>query len=303
MNDCSADPIDSIGQFGLYRPEEIIGRGSMATVLRATSPEGKAVAVKVIRADLGGVSLKALADQEARASVLRHPHIVRVLGQGIVGPATADRRADWGPAGELLRRCELLSGCPYFVLELVEGKDAASVAGKLDWPELRRLLLGVLCALQYAHGRGILHRDLKPQNILLPARGRGMAVKIIDWGICWDVAAGSSNSFHDQVAGTPATMSPEQVERRWQDYGPWTDLYAVGCLTWWLVTGRGPFNQRSAAKTMAEHVKTRPGPMPTTGVPEALAGWVARLLAKPIAERPQSAREATSELLAIGGMQ
>jgi serine/threonine protein kinase len=119
-------------------------------------------------------------------------------------------------------------------MELVRGGTLHDVCGRLRWSACRGVLHGLLDALAHAHARDVLHLDIKPANVLLePVGEQRVRPRLGDFGLSGIAADGR------RTAGTPQYMSPEQFRGR--DLGPWSDLYAVGCLAWTLVTGRPPF--------------------------------------------------------------
>ncbi len=202
---------------GEYRLEGRLGRGGMGTAYRGRGPDGEVVAVKVLADDL-------VADAAARrrfekeASVLarlRHPRIVSA-------------------------RTGLLEdgGRLFYAMELVEGSDLSEVLARRGSLPLRRalgLLSDVLAALEFAHGHGILHRDVKPSNVFVLPSGRA---KLGDFGLAR--ADGATRLTETGTAlGTPEYMAPEQAEGEAGE--PRTDVYAAGIVLWELLAGRPPF--------------------------------------------------------------
>ena len=146
------------------------------------------------------------------------------------------------------------------------------------------MLLELLDALGHAHARGVVHRDLKPGNVLLH-RGPAAAprVKLADFGIAHALGPARDEGRADlgDMAGTPAYMPPEQVECRWRDFGPWTDLYALGIMTYQLVLGEPPLHRRGRGRG-ADEAPRRPAAhavaaLPRPGRPR---GWIRKLCAK-----------------------
>lgn len=271
-----------------------LGKGATARVW-AAERNGRPVAVKVIGPCADAAEL---ADQELLAQRLAHPHIARVLGGGAVDAYLnhPDHLVVASP------------GARFVVQELVSGKslhlEVATWGSGARWRQARQVLLGVLYGLQHAHERGLIHRDIKPHNLFVPSRGS--VVKILDWGLCWDLERGKDNPFRGRLTGTPNYMAPEQVEVRWEDYGPWSDLYAVGCLAWWLITGRTVWEERDQRQVLRNQARKPTPKMPSqplhdSGAPDGAEEWCQHLLRKAPAERPQSAREAVAGLLDLGG--
>lgn len=244
------------------------------------------VAVKFLfKHDAAEDYFQAQVQNEVRAvASLDHPGVVRIFDQGRVSAESAG-----------LSRNELVEGTPYMVMELVEGGTLAPEVGRLDWPRLQHLLFSMLRALAHAHSHGVIHRDLKPGNVLLGAGGT--RVVLTDFGLA------SLKHERDQeeefIQGTPAYMAPEQVQGRWRDQGPWTDLYSLGALTWTLVMGRAPFG-RDPVTAQQRHLSESPPALSREGFPEALDGWVRTLMSKHPRGRFQRAAEAAAALEHLG---
>ena len=229
--------------------------------------------VKVLPEDMAGqVSLERFKREIALAARLQHPHIVPLLTAG-----DAD-------------------GLPYFTMPLVEGESLrARIAkhGELPLSEAIRLLREIAAALSYAHERGIVHRDIKPDNVLLS----GGSAMITDFGVAKAISASSNseaghNTSMGVALGTPAYMSPEQasadpaVDHR-------ADIYAFGVLAYELLTGQPPFSGRTPQGLLAAHVTEAPEVITRrrTSIPPALGALVMRCLEKRAADRPQSAMD------------
>ena len=240
------------------------------------------VAVKVLKG-AGATDpwfLQAFRNEVRAVSRLDHPNVVRVYDQGIVS-----EDAEFETEGDLE------AGSPYLVMEWVEG-------GTLDddehavysFKELERVLRQLLGALAHAHGRGVVHRDLKPVNVLVTTAGGRKQVKLADFGLA---RPRDIEGRLDAAGGTPAYMAPEQVAGSWRDQGPWTDLYALGCLAWRLCSGRTPFTGADRDEIRAAHL-TEPLPelVPDFEVPPGFYDWLARLLARRPGERFRFAADA-----------
>ncbi len=215
---------------------------------------------------------------------LNHPGIVHVDDFGEI-----DRDAEHLSAGRLR------AGSPYLVMELVPGGSLKTLTGRFRWSGLRNVLLRLLDALAHAHGRGLIHRDITPGNVL----GDGRIVKLADFGLSHQVESESRRPSETGVSGTPAYMAPEQWESRWRDYGPWTDLYGVGCLAWALVTGFPPFRGLGDIADLRErHLWEKPPPLrPRHNVPAGFERWLRGLLAKDPGRRFRRAADAAWALL------
>jgi eukaryotic-like serine/threonine-protein kinase len=286
-------PRITLGDFLLERR---IASGGMGEVWLATHRTRKLpAAVKLLGGALGPEAAGALVAfrQEVRAvAALDHPGIVMVFDQGTVGPEAAD--ASEG---------RLSVGTPWLAMEYAGGGNLAPLSGHLGWTALRRLLLQLLDALAHAHARSVIHRDLKPANVII-ATGSDLrpGPKLTDFGIAHLLAAtdGPQDGLNP-VMGSPAYMAPEQIEAAWRDFGPWTDLYSLGCLTWTLTTGLPPFVRADAAATSAAHlVDELPALDPAQPLPPGFEGWLRRLLVREPAGRFPSAPDAARALRALG---
>jgi len=267
-----------LGPFVLHN---LLGRGGMGEVWKGVHPpSGQGVAVKVLTRKFARDPwyLESFRTEVRSAAGLDHPNVTPVLDYGEVTEEAA----------ALQKR--LVPGSPWLAMELVAGGSLTQHRGSLEWKVMRRVLLQLLDALAHAHARGVIHRDLKPGNVLLD--GRTGAVRLTDFGL----AHFTGNSpFHDpnEAVGTPAYMAPEQASGRWRDQGPWTDLYAVGCLGFALSTGSPPFGSSDPSTTLTAQVYEPPPPLdPIQAVPPDFEGWLLQLLAKPIGERFTRAADA-----------
>ena len=263
-----------------------IGRGGTGEVWLAAhidgSPDDPPVAIKVLtdHAARDPEYVQAFKREVELASRLDHPHILLVHDFGEI-PAEAEQRSHG----------KLKAGSPWLAMELAEGGHVGERIGTYTWRELRWILQCVLDALAHAHARGVVHRDVKPENVLLAEGG----VKVSDFGLAH--AGGNIQHHH---AGTPHFMAPEQIEGRWRDWGPWTDLYAVGCLAWTLVCGKPPFHAAGLTGALDAHLGTPPPELvPLLPVPEGFEAWLLQLLAKDPLARYRRAADANWALLAM----
>ncbi|MCB9743066.1 MAG: protein kinase [Alphaproteobacteria bacterium] len=276
-------------RIGPFLVDAALGEGGMGAVWRAHhAATGLPVAIKTLRPGrfLSPETTQAARDEILALARLSHPHIVGVLDQGTLGEEEAG-------AG-------LSPGSPYLVMELVEGGTLAPRVGQLDWPTLQAALAQVLDALAHAHARGFVHRDIKPENVLID--GALPRVRLSDFGIAYalnpDRRSGAAVS-----AGTPAYMAPEQVRGELIAQGPWTDLYALGAMSWAMATGAPPFTGATYS-VLHDHVHARPPAfVPCIAAPEGLEGWCRRLLEKHPMRRFRSAAEAAWSLAALAGAQ
>ena len=265
-----------------YRVERELGGGGMSRVFLAQEVRlGRQVVVKVLAPELAaGVSAERFEREIQLAAKLQHPHIVPLL--------TA------GSQGDLL----------YYVMPHIAGESLrARIAHERELPvgETVRILRDVSDALAYAHGHGIVHRDVKPDNVLLS----GKHALVTDFGVAKAVSSSTGTGSGTLTSlgmalGTPAYMAPEQaagdptVDHR-------ADLYAVGALGYELLAGRPPFSGMSPQGMLAAQVTATPDPVTQhrATVPPALAALIMRCLAKHPADRPQSAEEVVGQLEAM----
>ena len=262
-----------------YTLEHELGGGGMSRVFVATELAlGRRVVVKVLPDELvGQVSLERFRREIALAARLQHPHIVPLL--------TAD------DAG----------GLPYFTMPLVEGESLrARLArqGELPLSEAMRLLREIASALSYAHERGIVHRDIKPDNVLLS----GGSAMITDFGVAKAISAssnsdGANNTSLGVALGTPAYMSPEQASAD-PNVDHRADIYAFGVMAYELLTGQPPFSGRTPQGLLAAHVTESPEHVTRRRqtIPPALGALVMRCLEKRAADRPQTAMDLVHSL-------
>lgn len=254
---------------GAYELLERLGAGGMGQVWRARPRRGGAeVAIKLLTDARARhpASVRAFAGEIRAVAALEHRNVLRVVDHGV---------ADGGPVP---------AGSPWLAAELAAG----SLAGQGPLPEARvvELLEGILAGLAHAHARGVVHRDIKPSNVLLSARGEPW---IADFGLAW-----LGTERHGSAAGTPAYMAPEQHMGDSATIGPWTDLYAVGCLGFQLLTGRPPFEGGEDLLRQAHLTWPRPA------VDSPLGPWLHRMMARSPADRPATAAEARRSLPGAG---
>jgi serine/threonine-protein kinase len=267
---------------GRYSIDSLIGRGGMGSVYRGVQLSTKqVVAIKVIRAESAEDEEAAKRfHREARAaSLLSHPHTVRVI--------------DFGESDD---------GDLYQVLEYLPGNtlgQAIRDSGRL--PESRAAKIGyeVAQSLSEAHGRGLAHRDLKPDNImLLDVAGETDFVKVLDFGIAKFLSGSSGESSVTRtgaVVGTPQYMAPEQAKGN-RGLTPAVDVYSLGIVLYQTLTGRKPFDGDSALEILMKHAREPVPELPADlAVSGAMRGLVRSMLAKDPAGRP-TAEEVTRVL-------
>lgn len=263
---------------GRYEVGELIGRGGMADVHRGTDSRlGRTVAIKLLRPDLArDPQFQARFKREAQAvAALNHPSIVAIYDTG-------DHTMPGG-TDETVR-------VPYIVMEFVSGHTLRDLirAGKITIAHAVDYTLGVLGALEYSHKAGIVHRDIKPGNVMVC--GDGAAVKVMDFGIARAIADSAATMTQTQaVVGTAQYLSPEQA--RGESVDARSDLYSAGCLLYECLTGRPPFVGDSPVSVAYQHVREVPEPASSLNpeVPDSLDSVLSKALRKNRADRFQDA--------------
>jgi eukaryotic-like serine/threonine-protein kinase len=271
---------------GRYRLLRRIATGGMGTVWEATDLRlHRRVAVKLLSEALGAdPTFVERFRREARAAAgLSHPNVARVFdygdGSGPEGDGSGPAGEGSGPAG---------SEGPFIVMELIPGRTLAESLdrqGALDPSEAARIAADVARALQAAHDAGVVHRDVKPGNVMITPRGE---VKVMDFGIA-AAASEAPLTATGAALGTAAYISPEQATGGRATAA--SDVYALGCVLYELLTGRPPFAARSPVALAAAHAREAPAPVRSLapGVPPWLARACERALAKDPRDRPPSA--------------
>jgi serine/threonine-protein kinase len=265
---------------GRYELDGIVGRGGMAEVYRARDIRlDRIVAIKTLRADLARDQIfQARFRREAQsAASLNHPNIVAVYDTG-------EDMATGVPV-------------PYIVMEYVDGRTVRDLLqdGHRLLPERSlEIIDGVLRALDYSHQAGIVHRDIKPGNVMVTRNGD---VKVMDFGIARAMSdAQATMTQTAQVIGTAQYLSPEQA--RGERVDSRSDLYSTGCLLYELLTGRPPFTGDSPVAIAYQHV--REDPIPPSRVDPEVPAWadaiVLKAMAKPPADRYQTAADMRADL-------
>jgi serine/threonine-protein kinase len=257
---------------GRYELAEVIGRGGMGTVYRATDLTlRRVVAIKVLPAALADQDPSHVArfEREARAAAaLSNPGVVAVYDTGV---------------DEQVR---------YIVMEYVDGRSLDAILrehGRLPVEEAIRVGTGVADALSAAHAVGIVHRDIKPGNVMIATNG---AVKVLDFGIAQS-GDGTAITRTSTVVGTAAYMAPEQAAGHPADGR--SDIYSLGCVLYATLAGRPPFTGEAVAAILHQHASVEPPPL-DRNVPPWLAALVLQMLAKRPADRPQTAAEVRDRL-------
>lgn len=275
---------------GPFEVQRRIGRGGMGEVFRGVHVTQRVpVAIKVMTAERARVERYRSSFRREVQAVARldHPGVVTVFDHGEVDADAA--RASRGALSE---------GEPYLVMELAPQGTLAALRPPLPYAPVRPVLLELLGALAHAHARDVIHRDLKPANVLVTGEGEAPRVKLADFGLAH--ALDRDGDDPGGLAGTARYMAPEQFERRHRDLGPWTDLYALGCVAWELLTGRAPFAGQTLRALAAQHLEAPAPPLPAgCDAPPELDAWLQRLLAKRPRDRFAFAADAAQALAAI----
>ncbi len=267
---------------GRYQVGELLGYGGMAEVHRGRDLRlGRDVAIKMLRTDLARDDTFQLRfRREAQnAASLNHPAIVAVYDTG----------EERGSSGESL---------PYIVMEFVNGrtlKELLQAEGRLMPRRAMEITAEICAALEFSHRHGIIHRDIKPGNVMLTQTGQ---IKVMDFGIARALAnSGSTMTQTSAVIGTAQYLSPEQA--RGEPVDARSDVYATGCVLYELLTGQPPFIGDSPVSVAYQHVRedARPPSLINRDVPPPVDAVVLKALAKNPVNRYQSAAEMRADLL------
>jgi len=256
-------------RFGPYEIVEALGQGGMATVYKAFEPGlERHVALKVLPVEfLRDPSFAERFQREARVVArLEHPGIVPIFAYGI----------------------EEEEHIPWMAMRLIAGGHVGDRIGdnRLNVTETVALIAQVAEALDYAHGQGVIHRDIKPQNILLDTRGR---VYLADFGIARLAESSAALTRSGVITGTPQYMAPEQATGEPIDHR--SDVYSLGVVAYKILTGRAPFDAPTPVALLMKHAN-EPVPIPPVEVvPQALAQPLIKALEKRPRNRWQSAGE------------
>jgi serine/threonine protein kinase len=261
-----------------YRIEGVLGEGGMGKVYSATAPDGGRVALKVVKDDYArDETFRRRFSREARiAQTVKHPNVVPVVATGE------------------------FHGVPYLAARLIEGRsleEALKQEGPLDLDTAVRMCADVAAGLEALWAAGMVHRDVKPGNILLDTEGRGY---ITDFGLAKDTQ-GSLLTLPGQALGSMDYMAPEQI--RGEGVSAATDVYALGCVMYEAMCGRPPFAEAQGMRILWAHLQNQP-PDPCESrsdlSPEFGRALLAAMAKRP-EERPQSAGEYARMLAAAAG--
>ncbi|GAA3279900.1 Stk1 family PASTA domain-containing Ser/Thr kinase [Dactylosporangium vinaceum] len=267
---------------GRYQVGELLGYGGMAEVHRGRDLRlGRDVAIKTLRTDLArDATFQLRFRREAQnAASLNHPAIVAVYDTG----------EERGPAGEEL---------PYIVMEFVNGrtlKEVLAAEGRLTPRRALEITADICAALEFSHRHGIIHRDIKPGNVMLTQTGQ---VKVMDFGIARALASGATTMTQTSaVIGTAQYLSPEQA--RGEPVDARSDVYASGCVLFELLCGHPPFVGDNPVSVAYQHVREDPRPPSSSNrdVTPEIDAVVLKALAKNPLNRYQSAGEMRADVM------
>ena len=278
---------------GPWRLVQPIGRGAMGAVWRGHRlHQDRPVAIKLVvgRSSAEPWARASFLNEVRAAAGLNHPGVVAVLDHGEVDAVASAASGGQWPVGS-----------PYLVMEFVDGRPLHDLVGRLPWTQLKDVLEQLLAALAHSHARRVVHRDIKPGNVLVRSAdagplGGGLRVQLTDFGLAR--MSSEDSGLERTIAGTPAYMAPEQLRGNLRDQDTWTDLYSVGCLAWALCAGAPPFGRRRPLdEFLADHAHRQPPPLvPMMGVPASFEGWLRRLLCKRPFDRYTTAADALDAL-------
>ncbi|HYC31989.1 MAG TPA: serine/threonine-protein kinase [Gemmatimonadales bacterium] len=264
-----------------YTIERELGRGGMATVFLARDAGGSPVALKLLNPELASTVGAERFRREIRvAAMLRHPNILGVLDSGVASVPTGGGSVDF----------------LWFTMPFVEGRNVwerFESEGALPYGEVVRIGTAVAEALDYAHQQGVVHRDIKPDNIMLA----GDQVLVADFGVARAVSEVAEKlTATGMVVGTPTYMSPEQASGDREIDGR-TDVFALGCVLYELLAGEAPFHGPTPQATLMRRFTGPPRKLrPVVDVPEVVEAALMRSLARDPKERFATAGEFAAAL-------
>lgn len=271
---------------GRYQLGQLVGRGGMAEVRVALDKRlGRTVAIKIMRSDLANdeIFLTRFRREAHSVAQMNNPNIVNIYDSGeetIVNDSGRTERV------------------PYLVMEYVKGqtlRDIIKANGPLSQRDAEQVMLGVLNALEYSHRMGIIHRDIKPGNIMISDQG---VVKVMDFGIARALDDSAATMTQSQgVVGTAQYLSPEQARGETVDMR--SDLYSAGCVLYEMLTGRPPFTGDSAVAIAYQHVSEAATPPSAVipGLPKMWDNICAKAMAKDRQNRYATATEFKNDIL------
>lgn len=268
-----ADGPSTVGEYTILRE---LGRGGMGVVYVAHNPAlGRQVALKLLLSDEDPEAIARFRIEAQATAALDHPNLVRIHTAGVH------------------------EGKPYYAMDLVDGRplnDLLEADGPFDPQNAARIVEAIALGLAHAHERGILHRDMKPANVILQADGQPL---VTDFGLAKDLSASyEALTQTGQSLGTPAYMPPEQADGDAEAIGPRSDVYSVGATLYALLTGRAPFVGATAMNILLRVFKTVPDPpsMHRLGLDRSLDVVCLKCLEKAPADRYASVQALADDL-------
>jgi len=285
-----ARPEPEARRLGSYELVELLGKGGMGEVWRAEHHSlVRPAAVKLLRRELASH----LTDSQVNAMNVRFQREVQATAQ-LTSPHTV-AVYDYG---------QTTDGVLYYAMELLNGLDAETLVKRHGPQPAERVvyLLRQACeSLAEAHHRHLVHRDIKPANLLLCALGLEVDfVKVLDFGLVHDLDRDTRLTIEGSVSGTPAYLAPESAAHNRFDMR--SDIYALACVAYWLLTGTVVFDGDTAAAVMTAHIRDRPEPpswRTELAIPLELEEIILSCLAKDPDERPQTVEELSRRLAAV----
>lgn len=279
---------DAITQLGNYHLTSILDSGGMGQVWRGKHQyEQYDVAIKVIHANRykDVQSRRAFTREVEAVASLSHSNICQVLDYGRVGAQAA-----YDSKGALTE------GAAWLAMDLYTGGTLLGAMPMVSWSKVKQCLTQVLKGLAHAHAHGVIHRDIKPENILVQYEDGKTRYALSDFGLAHPtsrIMSSQTVEFFQMVTGTPLYMPPEQLEGAWRDFGPWTDLYALGCLAYELCCHQTPYYGETVLEVARHHLNSEiPVFTPQIDAPRGLDRWIESLLQKDPYARPQRAMDA-----------
>ncbi|MHC4600163.1 MAG: serine/threonine protein kinase, partial [Planctomycetota bacterium] len=266
-------------QFAGFQVTEMLGKGGMGVVMKAVREEdGTTAAVKLIQ-EHEARDAQFIARFEREASVLmslEHPNILRVYDHG------KDE-----------------TGVYYIVMEFIDGPSVGDVIkdyGRIPPAQALSIILDTSKALKSAHTQNVIHRDIKPDNILLTREGK---VRLADFGLAKDTTDNARLTITGQVMGTPAFMSPEQGQGEKVDFR--SDVYSLGATLYYMLAGERPFSGSTPLEVVVKQIQDPPPPLmdKVPGLPPRLYALVDGMLEKAPRDRPQDHQEVVETIVEV----